>query len=108
MCALMLVCRHVHLCVPEHCRKIKLPPPPVCACTPLILNFKGRGRSRGKEWNRLEDLLCFGCYRYPAPLDLHSERRGCRQGAMGLGLGEGERGGLRAQSYTGAIFESEI
>lgn len=35
----------------------------MCAL-PLVLNFKRRGgeggvRSRGKEWNRLEDLLCF-------------------------------------------------
>lgn len=33
----------------------------MCAL-PLVLNFKNRGvggRSRGKEWKRLEDLLCF-------------------------------------------------
>lgn len=62
-CARTSVCRHVRLCVPEHCRKITLPLPPVCVRTPLILNFvqepfkRGNGLGRSAVFSPLSVIL---------------------------------------------------
>lgn len=94
MRALMLVCRHVHLCVPERCRerKKKNAHRQFVACAlPLVLNFERGGgafkRQRVEQIGRSAVFSAVICY--PAPLDLHSERRGRRQGAVGLGGGRG-------------------
>lgn len=67
-------------------QKNHAPPPPVCVRTPLILNFVQEPFKRGTDW---EVCYVFAVICYPALLDRHSERRGCRQGAMGPGPGEG-------------------